>query len=321
MITPKCPRFESIVPALEWLRDNVPNHAEFYELAIQIVNSPVLRGIPVFTKELKDRLDKLTVVPIWMGDHIFEVPVKPYLLYWVVEDQELEELYEELELDFEIDEYYAATAFLNLVIDLNFSATYLFSATTPKSFKTILKIVDERIRELQASLIKEAADIIATRYDILAIRGRHITLDPKFRNFLVPRGKLSEILSKPQLVKHVIVVEGNIAYAYNPDKAIELLHKIGLTNVTKVIKTSFSKIADKLQVTEQDTVISHLFRHPIIGYVGIGTVQEADIYGIGVPADISQKLDGDDDGDIIDLIPSVIVKNQKLEFVTTILDI
>ena len=170
-------------------------------------------------------------------------------------------------------------------------------------------------------LLKNAAGLLDNK-DMLAIRARHITLRKRERNFYAPREQFEEILHKPAIIKHAIVIDGDVAYTYLERGAKKLLDKLGI-EVNEIRKVGFRKMQNLLETvnSQTDTVIGHLFRHPIIGYVGVGTIKPANIHGIGVPADIAEKLDGDDDGDLIDLIPGVILKNRKMEFATTILDL
>ena len=313
------PRFETKEDAIRWLRDNVPQYRHVYDLFLKIVNAPLLNGIAVFQKDVVDELEKLNVIPIWFGERIYEFKVKPRQLYWKVESDADEFLEEELDLD--LEDYFAATSILTHLIDLNVSATYVFSSISEKQFLASLEIFTEKLQYLQAGLLKEAAKLMDNK-QMLAIRGRHITLDRNERSFYVPKNEFNEIMVKPEIIKHTIVVYDDIAYAYIPKSAKKMLEKMNI-HVKKVKKARFNTMKMILEHVdaEQDTVIGHLFRHPIIGYIGVGTIKPADIHGIGVPADIAEKLDGDDDGDIIDLIPSIVLKRKKEEFATTVLDL
>jgi hypothetical protein len=325
-----CPRFENDIDAIKWLRDNVPEHYHFYDTVLHVLASPILDGIPVFGEEVKEMLEQINKTPVWLGDKVFEIDVKPRSLYWELQDNFDEMLSDlmkgndmpEFESEFTAEKYYAATALLTTIIDTNVSATYVFSSVESKQFAKTLKILTRNLERIQASLIKVAATEIANKKDIVGIRGRHITLDRSFRNFLAPVDILQEVLKKPQIVRSIVVVNGDTAYTCNLKGVRELLQKFGINGIKRVVRLHFKDMKKLIEFDpNNDTIIGHVFRHPIIGYIGVGTVQPANINGIGVPADVAEKLDGDDDGDIIDLVPSIIVKNKKFSFATTVLDL
>jgi hypothetical protein len=227
------------------------------------------------------------------------------------------------ELGIELDNIYAASSVMTQAISLNVSSTYLFSSIDEKQYETTLRIYLHKLKKLQASILKQAAEIATTNIMMNSIRGRHITLQESFRNILVPRHLLKDLLKKDNIIKHMIVVDDTIAYVYihNKENVVEILEKLGV-EITRIVPLAFHAMKQVVDYDENtDTLIGHVVRHPIIGYVAVGSMKTANINGVGVPADISEKLDGDDDGDNIDTFPSVLLKNVKKEFVTTILDL
>ena len=126
MIKALCPRFERHEDALNWLAEQVPEYKEVYKLLAQIETTPSMGGIPVFQQDIVEELNKIKKLPIWFGEKVFELEVEPRQLYWKVETEYDEELAEEFGLEFE--DYYAATSLLTYIIELNVSATYVFSS-------------------------------------------------------------------------------------------------------------------------------------------------------------------------------------------------
>jgi len=314
-----CPRFEDKVSALNWLASTTPAFENHYRVFAEIAAGDQINGIPVFSQSVADELSKFKELPLWFDGELTLIPVDPQSLFWEV-DTELDDMLES-ELDITLDPYYAATSLLNSVIELNVSATFVCSSLDERSFQKSLQIYMEKLDYLQAGILKMAASNISESYVIRSLRARHMTINKNYRNFYVPAQVFGELLVSISSVKHMIVIDGDYAYCLKSDGVAKILSRLGL-NVEHIVECGKGKMYWLLEHIDfnKDTVISHVFRHPIIGYVAVGSTKPAEIDGIGVPADISQKLDGDDDGDIIDLVPSIVIKNKTLEFVTTILD-
>ena len=314
-----CPRFREKAEALSWLASAVPEFELTYRIFAEIVNGDQINGIPVFAQSIADQLSRVTELPLWFNNEIVRIPVNPRSLFWEV-DTELDDILES-ELEIEIAPYYAATSLLNSVIDLNISSTFVCSSLDERSFKKTLAIYEEKLDQLQAGILKMAASEISEAYMISSVRARHVTINKNHRNIYAPAQQLGDLLVSDSSIRHMIVIDGDYAYCLHADGVEKILSKLGLS-VPNIVECGRGRLLYMLENIDfnKDTLISHVFRHPIIGYVAIGTTKPAEIYGIGVPADVSAKLDGDDDGDIIDLVPSIVVKNKVMEFVTTTLN-
>lgn len=314
-----CPRFDSKRDALLWLAEELPELHDVYVLFSNIIDGDQINGIPVFQQSIADELDKIHELPLWFNGEVTMIPVDSRSLYWEIET-ELDEAYES-ELGVEMESYYAATALLNSVINLNISATFVCSAIDEVSFSKSLQVYLDKLNHLEAGILKMAASEITESYVIKALRARHMTISRKARNFYVPAKEFDTLLTSRVTLNHLIVVDGNYAYCHKAKGAAELLGKMGI-NVEHIVECGLGKLSWLVNHVDlnKDTIVSTVFRHPIIGYVAFGSTKPAEINGIGVPADISEKLDGDDDGDIIDLVPLVVLRNQQVEFVSTTLD-
>lgn len=288
----------------------------FYDIVLEILDCDEVNGIKVFGKEIADKLAGLMAVPVYHNGSVFEIPVMGENLFWKVENGD--SIFEELGV--ETEDLYAATAFLEKIIAVNYWSVRYEAVADKKAAQEWLTNV---FNELEAAVLKQAAQALLADRIVPSIRGRHVTMQQDFRNFVVPEELLVDYLRQHHVWKNMIVVDKDTAYFVNGKDVKKLLNKLGL-KVRKFVRVEKQQLKTMVESydPQTDTLIGHVFRHPIIGYIGIGTVVGApEFTGIGVPADVASKLDGDDDGDLVDCTINVLVKNKKLEFATTLLDI
>lgn len=285
---------------------------EFFQIAATVVQSQQVNGIPIIEQEIVERLQEIEEIPVVVADRIFRFKVDPKMLYWEIDETDLS-----VEDISDFFGCYAATALLVKFIDVNYWLQRAGFTANP------LQIVTNILDELKATMLQHMAKMVLASRDIKSLRGRHITLDKSFRNFMVPRDLARQYLAIKKVWKHMIVVIDDTAYFHNGRNVKKLLTRLGI-KAKRYKKVELDELRTMVQSfnEETDTLIGHVFRHPIIGYIGVGTFVLSDrINGIGVPADVAEKLDGDDDGDIIDATINIMIKGRKLEFATTIMDV
>jgi len=204
-------------------------------------------------------------------------------------------------------EEWSITAFLKRVMWTNLAWAYYEISKLPEMKKSALRTYTQSLEMLEAAIIKTAAQIASTERKIVGLRAKHMTME-NVEDIHVPK-LYTELLKIHSVLRQIVVVKNGQGFtAGNPEACKQILNKIDIDVPVK--RVNINTIRKLLE--EEGTFVSLLVRHPIIGYMVAGTTEISDIAGIGVREDIAEKLDGDDDGDFVEVTPlAYIVGNQR----------
>jgi len=282
---------------LNYLSKKYPKYAEFWYIADIVLRANETDGMVYLTPEEAEEIELCDMVPI-LGPEIVEINVTPEMLTWQVQTMENE------------PEIWSITAFLRKVIDANLMWSKIELAISDLDRKNLTLAWCKVIEELEAGIIKTAATILANKTKIVGLRAKHMTME-NVKSIHAPE-KYLELLNDKNVLRHIIVVKNKRGFTANdPIEAQKFLKQLGFNIIVQ--KASVQQIESMIK--EAGTIVSMLVRHPIIGYVAFGTTKIADIMGIGVEASIAEKLDGDDDGDFVELVPLAYFIDPIDEFV------
>ncbi len=222
----------------------------------------------------------------------------------------------ELEAFNKVSENYRPSDFLWRLIKLNKKMEKVLRANKKDFFEKVKKESIIELRQVVAYLIKYSGRFYDSRYDTYCIKAKTATLRNNYKTFLVPDRQLGKFLRQKRFARQVIVVENETAFVWeemDERETEELLKLFELENCS-IRKVDEKTIVEKTSRYGQknDSLLGAAVRHPIIGYVGYGPMKGFRTEFIGIPKDIADKLDSDDDGDDAFAIPCIIVKNERL---------
>lgn len=277
---------------------------KFVDLLVEIENTPRINGIEVVTQDVAEKLERLTefIIPINLKGDVMKIPVIGNLVFEASSILNIEELDEEI---------YAVSMHMTNYIRLLKAILKLYTSPNPKYFNKVKDYVIERAEYMIISAMKQCVSDIDYAPSIRSI---HITLKEGYGKFMVPRHKLAKLIKKPAENMAVAYNNGDeyIVFVVDPDGIEDIMNKAGIEKY-KVQIVGLESLQEMLKHVKLDdvTIAGSVVRHPIIGAINFGEFEPANIDGIGVPADVAKKIDGDDDGDIPDAVPLLVILEKK----------
>jgi len=299
------------ISVMAWLYQKTGD--EFFRMMAEVSACNKVNGIRVLTDTLAEELRSLESVKIWAPDSVIELPVIGKALTWNVTLENLITMDETLfEYDTSEITVPAATELLASLIKVNCQSVKLAGSFVETYAQKIMENLENFIGQLAASYLKLSARIEQDSKVFWSVRARHVTVSDSVMH--VNLRAFERLIRNPAKVSSLMVVWNDVAYVSmeNQKNTAETLKyfDVPASKIVPVSNEELSAIAARFMRTYgvKDAVLGMVARHPITGYVAVGEIVPDECVGIGVPAQVAQLLDGDDDGDTADLVPLILAK-------------
>jgi len=292
---------------LNHLKNKYPQYSQYWNACeIVLLNTDSEAGIATLNESQANEVSKVSTLPIVGTQNPVELSVTPDMLVWKLDDMGYN-------LEIELEDVYSVTALFVEVMKANLAQAFIELTPFDVERKRGLEVYSKILNELAATIVQFAAKVYASEREILGLRAKHMTMREDVNDILVPP-EYASLFDKYPVLKTIVVVDGNKGFtAGNVDAAKSVLERMGI-KVDRVIKVSIDRI--KKELSGSGTFVNVIIRHPIIGYIAYGTSRiRQEIHGIGVNAKIANLLDGDDDGDFVEVTPIAFLKDKDAHFV------